>query len=93
MVFVIFAEINAMLSVEKRLNMLEFLPIVAIATVCDVVPLVGINRAIVKTGLKILNAKNMESDIQKPIFSLLGKKVDINQTIFDESSGASNNYP
>ncbi len=38
-------------------NLLEYLDLVALGTVCDVVPLVGLNRAIVSQGLKILNSK------------------------------------
>ena len=38
-------------------NLLEFLDLVSLGTICDVVPLVGLNRAIVKQGLKILNKK------------------------------------
>jgi single-stranded-DNA-specific exonuclease len=35
-------------------NMLQWLELVALATVCDVVPLVGLNRAYVTQGLKIM---------------------------------------
>ena len=38
-------------------NLLECLDLVALGTVCDVVPLVGLNRAIVSQGLKILRSK------------------------------------
>jgi single-stranded-DNA-specific exonuclease len=38
-------------------NLLEYLDLVSLGTVCDVVPLTGINRAIVKQGLKILSLK------------------------------------
>ena len=38
-------------------NLINFLDLVSLGTVCDVVPLVGLNRAIVKQGLKILKAK------------------------------------
>ena len=38
-------------------NLLNFLDIVSLGTICDVVPLIGLNRAIVKQGLKILNQK------------------------------------
>jgi single-stranded-DNA-specific exonuclease len=36
----------------------QWLDIVALGTVCDVVPLVGINRALVAQGLKVMAARN-----------------------------------
>ena len=41
----------------KEPNLLNFLDLVSLGTVCDVVPLTGLNRAIVKQGLKILKLK------------------------------------
>ena len=38
-------------------NLLNYLDLVSLGTVCDVVPLVGLNRALVKQGLKILRLK------------------------------------
>ena len=38
-------------------NLLNFLDLVSLGTICDVVPLVGLNRAIVKQGLKIISLK------------------------------------
>ena len=41
-------------------NLMNFLDLVALATVCDVVPLVGLNRALVQNGIKLMqNRKNM----------------------------------
>ena len=37
--------------------MLNYLDLVSLGTVCDVVPLIGLNRAIVKQGLKIMKLK------------------------------------
>ena len=38
-------------------NLINFLDLVSLGTVCDVVPLTGLNRAIVKQGLKIIQSK------------------------------------
>ena len=44
-------------SIEEP-SLINYLDLVSLGTVCDVVPLVGLNRAIVKQGLKIFKAKN-----------------------------------
>ena len=38
-------------------DLINYLDLVSLGTVCDVVPLVGLNRAIVKQGLKIIKSK------------------------------------
>ena len=44
----------------KEPNLINYLDLVSLGTVCDVVPLIGLNRAIVKQGLKIIkNKKNL----------------------------------
>ena len=39
-------------------NIINFLDLVSLGTVCDVVPLIGLNRAIVKQGLKIMKNRS-----------------------------------
>lgn len=40
-----------------NLDLMEFMDLVALGTICDTMPLVGLNRAFVATGLKILDKK------------------------------------
>ena len=42
----------------KEPNILNFLDLVSLGTVCDVVPLIGLNRAIVKQGLKVIKKRS-----------------------------------
>ena len=41
----------------KEPNLINYLDLVSLGTVCDVVPLVGLNRALVKQGLKVIKSK------------------------------------
>ena len=62
-VFLFLAALNRMLEAQgffkttPKPDLLGFLDIVALGTVCDVVPLVGLNRAFVAQGLKVLAAR------------------------------------
>jgi single-stranded-DNA-specific exonuclease len=42
----------------KNVNFIELLDLVALGTVCDVVPLVGLNRAFVKQGLRVMKSRS-----------------------------------
>ncbi len=63
-VMILVATINKMLraaghysEARPEPNMLQWLELVALATVCDVVPLKGLNRAYVTQGLKIMSRR------------------------------------
>ena len=43
---------------KKEPNLINFLDLVSLGTICDVVPLTGLNRAIVSQGLEILKKKS-----------------------------------
>jgi len=60
-------------------NMLNFLDLVSLGTVCDVVPLIGLNRAMVKQGLQILKKRTNLG--LKTLFDLC--KIEAPPNIFD----------
>ena len=60
-------------------NMLNFLDLVSLGTVCDVVPLIGLNRAMVKQGLEILKKRSNLG--LKTLFDLC--KIESSPSIFD----------
>lgn len=76
-VMILVATVNKLLrakgwysAVRPEPNMLQWLELVALATVCDVVPLKGLNRAYVTQGLKIMSRREnlglaMLSDIAR----------------------------
>ena len=82
-------------------NLLDYLDLVALGTICDVVSLTGINRAIVKQGLKIINKrKNLGLktmlDLCKPISDItvrdvgytIGPRINAGGRIGKSSDGA-----
>jgi single-stranded-DNA-specific exonuclease len=86
---------------KKAPDLLEWLDIVALATVCDVVPLTGVNRAFVVQGLKVLrNRQNAglkalsdAAGINKPpspytLGFILGPRINAGGRIGDASLGA-----
>jgi len=60
-------------------DILNFLDLVSLGTVCDVVPLIGLNRAIVKQGLKIM--KKRQNLGLKTLYDLC--KIESQPTTFD----------
>ncbi len=60
-------------------NILNFLDLVSLGTVCDVVPLIGLNRALVKQGLKII--KNRSNLGLKTLYDFC--KIESKPTTFD----------
>ncbi|MBN1325092.1 MAG: single-stranded-DNA-specific exonuclease RecJ [Alphaproteobacteria bacterium] len=42
----------------ENINLLNYLDLVALGTICDTMPLVGLNRAFVSTGLKVMGLRN-----------------------------------
>ncbi len=86
---------------KKAPDLLEWLDIVALATVCDVVPLEGVNRAFVVQGLKVLrNRKNLglkalcdAAGVNKPpspytLGFVLGPRINAGGRIGDASLGS-----
>jgi single-stranded-DNA-specific exonuclease len=82
-------------------NLLEYLDIVALGTVCDAMPLVGLNRAFVKQGLKVfmqrkrvgMNALMDVSGINEPINCyhlgfLLGPRINAGGRVGEADLGA-----
>mgnify|MGYP000386150914 FL=1 len=60
-------------------NILNFLDLVSLGTVCDVVPLIGLNRAIVKQGLKVIKKRSNLG--LKTLYDLC--KIESQPTTFD----------
>jgi single-stranded-DNA-specific exonuclease len=48
---------NGIVALNKAPNLKKYLDLVALGTVADVVPLVGVNRILVRAGLEVLSAK------------------------------------
>lgn len=61
-------------SSRREPNLLDWLDIVALGTVCDVVPLKGVNRAFVRQGLKVMTKR------LNPGITALGDVARINET-------------
>lgn len=44
-------------ALQSKINLMEYLDLVALGTICDTMSLVGLNRAFVATGLKVLDGR------------------------------------
>ena len=62
---------------NKKINLLNYLDLVALGTICDVVPLDLLNRTFVKQGLKILN--EMKNVGLKSLCSYLNLSIPIDE--------------
>ena len=60
-------------------DILNYLDLVCLGTICDVVPVIGLNRAIVKQGLKVI--KNRSNLGIKTLYDLC--KIESQPTTFD----------
>lgn len=69
-------------SIFLNSDILKYLDLVALATICDLVPLNSINRSLVKQGLKIINSENSNKGIQTLI-----NQAKIKQTISEYHLG------
>ena len=76
-VFLFVTAVNMLLKKGKENkilpNLLEYLDLVALGTVCDVVPLVGLNRTFVSQGLKVIkNRTNLGLSILSDVAKISG---------------------
>lgn len=58
-------------------NLLSLIDLVALGTVCDVMPLVGLNRAFVKTGIEVIKAKTNIGI--KALLSVSGSETEVTE--------------
>ena len=84
-VFMLIVAVNIKLKAEnfylqhniKEPNLLSLVDLVALGTVCDVMPLIGLNRAFVKTGIEVIKAKTNKGI--KALLSVAGVEAEITE--------------
>ncbi len=42
---------------QSKINLMDYMDLVALGTICDTMPLIGLNRAFVSTGLKVMDGR------------------------------------
>ncbi len=62
---------------KKEPSLLSLLDLVALGSVCDVMPLIGLNRAFVKTGIEVIKAKTNIGI--KTLLSIAGSETEISE--------------
>jgi len=85
----------------ERLNLLSLLDLVALATICDIVPLIGLNRAFVRRGLAVahklgnagLSALAQAAALKEPLNAyhcgyILGPRINAGGRIGEADLGA-----
>jgi len=103
-VYMFLVAVNRLLrqgGIKELPDLLSLLDLVALATICDIVPLIGLNRAFVRQGLKVaqgqtnlgLKALTEAARLAEPINSyhcgfILGSRINAGGRIGDSSLGA-----
>ncbi|MBQ7245091.1 MAG: single-stranded-DNA-specific exonuclease RecJ [Alphaproteobacteria bacterium] len=61
---------------QSQINLMDYMDLVALGTICDTMPLVGLNRAFVSTGLRVMDGrKNLGLRILMDVAGVKGASV------------------